>query len=758
MKLRILPILCGLLLPSVVTLSRPAEAQTPIGTGTDVTGEDLEDRGLEALPVSFSELNETEIQKSFEDAEDLFHSADQDTSLPSFGNLVEILEPRAAADQLSESMREILVRSLAYRAQLHFNFEEIDLVEQGLTRMLEIQPQADLERSQASPKLVDQFDRLRRRMLGEVTLALEPPDAGVRIDGRPVDASLGPVAVLAGQRQIDISLPGYAPISRQLEIEPSLSVTLELQLERTSAVVQLATRPAGATVLINGEVRGVTEGVAPDGFLPPGAASKYRREEFSNELIIEGIEVGLVLLEVQLAGYRSQRQELSIDELVDFPLHPLVLEKERGSLQFNNFPRGAEIRVDGTVHRPDNPAARKPQLTLPPGSYHVTVATGTSRMFSTQLQLADRQSIEIDVDLRPGLAFLGVLGGDQETARNLDQSLRLALGNAGRWTLINRSSKAPRVLAEVGVTAETLRTVESEAAAGSRSNIDWQRVQAAVDKNIPGLVYVVAVPSNDLVATHATVWIWPQAPGPVEPDRISLPLGSPQALTDLKKSFNRTIRLQRAWVGALVIDSNGAPHPLVVEVAPASPAEAAGVRVGDLIAGVAGVPVTSRAAFDERIAAAEIGETLDLGVQSPDGARALKLKLGASPDLLATSRADLFDSVAYTELVLLAEKTDPDLAWVVQLDQALILLRSNEWAEAARQLRSIRAPQNSHGVGQATVDYLLGIALSGAGPTFRDAARQHFEKAAAIEGARLFHNDGAWVAPRARARLISIGG
>ncbi|MEM7586172.1 MAG: PDZ domain-containing protein [Acidobacteriota bacterium] len=749
------PLLYGALLTLGAT---PTLAQGTVGTLEGIVEEDLEDTGFETLPLTLPEIDEAALLQSFQEAEAIFHSPEQDASLPAFGDLVETLQPRADANQLSAPMRDILIRSLAYRAQLHFNFEELDLVEEGLTRMLRIDPQSDLDRSQASPKLVTQFDRLRRRLLGEITFVLEPTDAKVHIDGRQVDAALGPVAVFAGQRQIDITLPGYESIARQLQVEPDVSITLELELVRVSAVVRLATRPAGATVLIGGVPQGQTTGVAPEGFLPQGPASRYRREEFSEELVIEGIELGLVLLEVQLAGHRTQRFELPISELLDYPLPPIVFERERGSLQFNNFPSDAEIRVDGELKRLDNPGARKPQLTLAPGSYHVTVATRSSKMFSTQLQVADRQRIEVDVDLRPGLAFLGVLGGDRETARNLDQSLRVALADSGKWTLINRASKAPTVLAQVGITAESLRTLESESAAGSRSSIDWQQVQATVDHQVPGLVYVVAVPSNDLVATHATVWIWPRAPGPREPDRVRIPLGDPQALADLKRSFNRTIRLQRPWVGALVIDTNGAPHPLVVEVTPASPAENAGLRVGDLIVGVAGVPVTSRAAFDERIDAAEIGETLEVGVQSPDGSRSLNLQLGASPDLLATTRGDLFDSVAYTELVLLSERTAPELAWIVELDQALIQLRANAWTEAARQLRSIRAPQNSHGVGQATVDYLLGIALSGAGSSFREGARQHFEKAAGVAGARLFHNDGAWVAPRARARLLAIGG
>ncbi|MCP3962034.1 MAG: PDZ domain-containing protein [bacterium] len=727
------------------------------GANAQVEEEDLADVGLEALPPSLPPIDDAEIRTLFDEAEGLFNSTDQDASLPLFGQIVELLGPQHDAGQLSEESLGLLIRSLAYRARLHFNYEETELVDSGLRRMLEIQPQADLDRTQASPKLVDQFDALRRRIVGEIDFVLEPADAEVRIDGHRVDSLAGPVAALAGPRQIDVTLPGYLPINRPMEIESDTLITIELTLERTSAVIRLNTRPAGAAVSVGGVARGVTEGIAPEGFLPQGPAAVYRREEFSAELVIEGIQPGLVNLEVTKDGYRSQRFELPIYELLDYPMPPIVLEEESGSLVFNDFPTGAVIRIDGTPRRPDNPGSSRPRLKLPPGTYHVTVASGSSKMFSTQLRLADGQTSEINVRLRPGLAYLGVLGGDEATARDLDQSLRLALADSGKWTLINHSARAPEVLREVGVTADSLRSVEADAAGGARSAIDWKKVQSAVDADVAGLVYAVAVPSTDLLPTHASIWIWPRSPGPASPNRVRLPLGDPEALAALNASFNRTIGLRRAWVGALLIDTNGAPHPLVVDVTPASPAEAAGLAVGDLVVGVAGVPVTTGAAFAERIAAAEIGETLDLAVQSSSGPRQAKLKVGASPDVLASSRADLLDSVAFTELVLLAETAPRELAWVVELDQVMVLMRAREWAEAARRLGAIRAPQTSHGVGQATVDYLLGVALAAAGPEYLEAARKSFEKAAQVEGARLFHHDGPWVAPRARARLVTLG-
>ena len=62
------------------------------------------------------------------------------------------------------------------------------------------------------------------------------------------------------------------------------------------------------------------------------------------------------------------------------------------------------------------------------------------------------------------------------------------------------------------------------------------------------------------------------------------------------------------------------------------------------------------------------------------------------------------------------------------------------------------------GVGQATVDYLLGVTLLEVDhAAYRDTARGLIGRAA--EGrARLEHHDGPLLAPRARARLETLLG
>jgi hypothetical protein len=698
-------------------------------------------------------------------AEAAARAAGGETELPAEA-ASEPAEPAPEVRFLEPEVRDLLVETLGYRAWIQLGFGEEDLARRSLERMLTIDPGADVDREAAPAELVQLGDRLRQRLVGGLRRELEPPDAVVTVDGRRVDPAAGPVSALSGRRRLEVERVGYAPLAQEIEVTAGRQSDYQIALERTSPVLRLHTRPAGAEVRVDGEPAGVTEGTAAEDFLRHGS---YRREEFSAELVLAGVEPGLRVLQVEKDGYRSYRSELVIDELVDYPMPPIVLVREAGVLVFHDLPADARIVVDGQPVQVDDPGASRPRLTLAPGEHEVQISSSASRMFASRFLLADRQTIDVNVRLLPGVAFLGILGRGGEAAESLARSLKVALGDAGKWAVLDRSREGPAVLAAAGATAAAL-VAESdvhdalELARGTASlppparpgGVDWRRVQQAVDRQAPGMLYVAAVLVEDLLESDARIFVWPAAPGPPAPDVVKLPLGEPGAAKRLGAAFHRRIALRSPWLGALAIDGAAAGGPVVADVSPGSPADTAGVAVGDQVVAVDGIPVASRAALDERIAAAGLGATVDLGLRSAAGGeRTATLRLGSSPWIRTDFGPGALDAVTYTDLELLAE-TAADDAWLVRASQALLLLRAGEAEEAARRLRSVGAPQSSHGVSQATVDYWLALALEATGSDYRDAARALLERAAGLPGARLYHADGAFLAPRARARVQSL--
>lgn len=743
---------------AVALLAAPIAAPAAWAQAPPVEEVDLAEPGdTHVVPPAVSAIDLAPLEARLAEATVVFASADQPAALPLLAQVIDPLEALEAGGRLDEPSRRLLATALSYRAQVLFNQGADKEVNATLERLLAVDASHQLDASQVSPKLLDLFQKLRARSVGDVGLVLVPDDAEVLVDGRPVADLTRPLGLAAGRHELLIRRPGYAEQVRELEVEAGKVLTLEIALQRDSVVLKLHTKPQGATVLIDGTDYGVTSGTAAAGFLAEGSGS-YRKEEFSAEMTIGGLLPGLHRLEVRKEGFRTYRVELPLAELLDYPMPPIVLEPESGQLNFNEVPAGATILIDGKPATPDVPGASRPQVTLPPGEHHVMVSQGPSRMFATRLLLSDRQTVEVNVKLRPGFAFLGVLGADSAGAESLALTLRQALEASGRFTVI----EPPALPALPGLGAERLRQAAAAAAEGRPDGIDWHAVQRA-SAAVPALLYGLAVLSNDLVANEATLWVWAASPGPARPDRLQIAVGQSAEAERVRAIFEKGVALSRPALGALVVDSAASPHPVVIDVTPESPAARAGLVAGDVVIGLSGVQIGNRAQLEQRLAAAAAGETLDLAVQSPStatsagGARNLQLQLGSSPNLIGEQGGDgLLPALAYAQLALLEEKATPQDLWVVQANQAFLLLRAGDTEAAVRKLRAVRAPQVSHGVGQATIDYALGVALLRLGDSFAEAARASFERAAASPGARLGHADGPYLQPRAATRLHEL--
>ena len=751
-----------------------------------VVEEELADSAAGITNSSSSGLDEEAVQVLFDEAEKVLLEGDQPTALLRFGQLMDLFETwlfdaetarqedlAAAAEEdvasevttpseddseeadlaketpgppppslerlhLSPKMHALFIRTLAYRAELYHAFGDGDQATATFERMLKIDPGANLETERVAADFLKSFERLRKKRVGQLLLVPEPPDMVVHLDGRRVESFAEPVSVLAGELWLTAERPGYGEVAQSLDVRAGREETIELVLERTSPVLRLHTRPPGASVFLNNRQVGVTGGTAPADFLPQTATVRYRSEEFSEEFVIDELEPGLQILEVTHPGYRPYREELAVEELLDYPMPPIVLEEERGFIAFRNFPTDAQLNIDDRPHRLDEPRGTRPRVTLPPGVYRVTVTSGRARMFSTDLRIADRQTVEVNVRLRPGLTFLGALGGEAAVTRDLVDAVNQALGRSEAWALLDRTAEGQPILADAGLGAA------SEA-------VDWHALQARVDREVPGLLYLAAV----LDGGETRFLLWPAAPGPARADELRLPRGDARALDRLLAALEPDIPYSRPWLGAVLLDSSMAPHPVVAAVTSGSSAEAIGLQPGEQLVAVAGAPVFSRTDVLQQLQS--VGEgTVDLGVQGPAGPRRLQLQLRPGPAVLRPERDNILPAVAWATLGLKEEKSEASRRWLVQLNSALLLMDAGDWAAAAAALRRVDAPQSSHGFGQAAVDYWLGLALERSGDFA--AAREAYTRAMRLPEARLYHADGPLLAPRARARLAGLGG
>lgn len=696
-----------------------------------------------------------QIQALFDEGEALFQSAAQPECIGIFSQVINTLETQTATMPLSGDERSLLLRSLLLRAEAQFNLGETGAATDDLRRVISVDPATQLDASRISPRFLDLFDSLRAEMVGHLALLVMPRDAEVRIDGTEVDSTQLRYALETGRHVIVARRAGYADSRGEVVIDAGSEAQLDLVLERTSAVIRVVTRPSGAALFVDGVAMGATSGVAPFTVLLGGAAALLPREDFSDELVVDGLQPGLHRIEVTLDGYRTARHEVSVSDLDDYR-DVVVLEQPEGLVLLEDLPEDAVVSVNDVVTIPEPPSsdasASVPFLRLPVGEHRIVVDEGTRGRFEATLDVADLESIAVQVRVRPTVTLLGVLGGDGLGERAVRAALDDAFSTLDDWMLLARTDWNPEILQQLGATVELLRALGGSQRPATTA-LDWNALQAAVDEQRPSSVYVLGVLSDDLVATHADLWMWPAAPGPSLGDPLRVALDGGTATATISNAFVAELVMERPWLGALLIDSDAAPGPVVMAVTDGSPAAVAGIQTGDVLLAIDGSETLTVVQATAQLSVGAARSAVSLSMSRDGAPQAIELTVGASPSVFSLNDAGMLYPVLFAKLAALGDSnTRTDTDWIVRLNQAAAFLQAGAPERAVQELRFIEAPAGA-GFGQAAVDYWLGVALSTLGPSYVDAARQAFTRAASESNARLFHNDGPWVALRARARL-----
>ncbi|REJ84763.1 MAG: PDZ domain-containing protein [Acidobacteria bacterium] len=435
----------------------------------------------------------------------------------------------------------------------------------------------------------------------------------------------------------------------------------------------------------------------------------------------------------------------------------MVLEAEEGVLVLRSLPDDAEVQLNGQRVRPTPAPDGTASLRLAPGNYRVSVARGSSGRFEGVVDILDRSTVNLDVTLRPALVLLGILGRDDVAAERLGDEIGDAFRRADTWVVLDRTDDSRPELAGLGLTAEALRQA---AQPGAAVEVDWNAVQEWADRRFQGSAYLLGVLTDDLIASEADLWIFSATPGPSRPERRRVEVASRTAVPELATAFQPQLSLERASLGADLFDSELAAGAVIASVTEGGAAARAGLLPGDVITSFAGIEDPTAQAISQRLASLPRDEAVSLRIERSGDT--LSLTPDRSHVMIDFTDPDLVYPAMFASLNAELERRSDWPRWLLQLNQAALLLRAGDAEESIRTVRKIdlasvpsRAPA---GLGRSAADYLLGLALSQAGPRYLETAREAFARAAQSADERLFHDDGPRVAPRANARLARLGG
>ncbi|PLW81851.1 hypothetical protein CWI75_13990 [Kineobactrum sediminis] len=159
---------------------------------------------------------------------------------------------------------------------------------------------------------------------GRVTIVSQPAGAVIRVAGKPLGQTPSPILELApGDYSLELEHPHYLPVTRTISVTGrDQAQTFENRLAPAWANVTVASQPAGAEILVNGEPRGVTPATLE---------------------ILQG-ERELALRKM---GFTEAEQTLNVRAGQAIDLAIIKLVPAAGLLTLSSTPSGANVTLDG---------------------------------------------------------------------------------------------------------------------------------------------------------------------------------------------------------------------------------------------------------------------------------------------------------------------------------------------------------------------------------------------------------------------------
>ena len=471
------------------------------------------------------------------------------------------------------------VEALDLRAQAHAASDDLDAVETDYRALLELRAGYAPSREVTSKKAMDRFVKIQASMIGSARLDLEPKDASVTVDGRPVSVSAdGSLPAVSGVRRLRFVRKGFDPQEVDVQVVAGQATPATIRLVPNARSLVVRTDVDGVAVTIDGVASGLTArgADAGDGANAPAT------------LVLEDVAIGEHELRLSKPCFATE----SLQEVVSVDLadrspklsRVVAMRPSRTRVTATGANYEGELRVDGER------VASLPltSFAMCPGLRTIEVGASGRVVWSGAL-VAEESDVTLDLSPRPNAVLVGAAW-----------PASWAVATAA-WSLRGR--------------------VEAPAGANLTTGEGWEAVSLP-----PGTDLAVAVIPGAGIAGDERIVLYGPALREAE-DRASPPRPSapPWVVASL---------------GAVIVD-DGAGSVVLASTAPSGPAARAGLLPGDRIVMIAGRSVANAAAAREAIASSVVGAKLVVDILPPGGAaRRVECETSAEPRLAPSPTDD----------------------------------------------------------------------------------------------------------------------
>ncbi|MEO5897434.1 MAG: PEGA domain-containing protein [Vicinamibacterales bacterium] len=667
----------------------------------------------------------------YQEARRLFEALDYDKAVVALDQAVAALQTGTSADA---ARRERLGMAYEMRARSRFGLGDQDGAKADFVLLLKLSPLHALA-GQVSPRVVALFEQTAKETVTNLTVAVTPATATLSIDGVPA-AATGTMRIAIGEHVIAADQAGYRPAKQTVLAVADTPAEVTLALERVSSVIRIITTPADVEVKVDGAVVGRTAAAA-------GAAA----EAASLPLVVSDVVTGSHTVELTRGCFVTVTERVAVERPDDYAVGPVTLVPAIATLTVSADQAGAQVFVDGR----DRGVAPTKVTELCEGEHLVEWRTPFGAD-SRRVAIRALNDLTVEGVLKPTFAIVSTSGAAATSSQDYRVIVQRAFAGARTVTLLapaadlaDTALKANQLPMDWLAMDATGRPVGASAqiAGPSRKEVSARLSEAFKSQ---GVASVTAIDASRVIVSLLSA-------GSTAPDAIEVALDNPASIAAAVAQLDRRTSLSGPSLGLQVIDVADVVGALIVGIDPRGPAAAATAKIADIVWQADGKPVADAAALAGIVAAHKAGDSITLDVRDAAGAaKRVELKVGPSPRVIGLFEHGLLANRLLLDLrARLVEATDPVDQSVIRLNIAVALARLGDWTAAREELQRVKLPDRN-GVGNGTVQYLLGLAAESLGN--RAEADTAFKAAAESDG--WLTENGPSVKELAAAKLVEL--